>query len=203
MLRARIKPVSSSSRIGTTAAAPALAQPALTIGGDNVHEEVGDDDDEEDTEDLLSSFLPHLFPDETPPCLGDPGKSLVYESMVWGDVRVRVPDYPAAAQEGEGDKGCEGRETPQEEQRQEGGGGGGEGYNVEAGRRLFAHYLWGGGLVVAEGIERAEKALERRRDDDGDGLGKRGEEIGEGKEEEDDAMLWRVRGESVLEVGAG
>ncbi|KAI2000364.1 hypothetical protein LOZ49_006728, partial [Ophidiomyces ophidiicola] len=109
-------------------------------------------------EDLLSSFLPHLFPDEAPPCLGIPGQQLLYSSPRYGAIRVIVPDY----NDDEGEK----RKS---------------GADVEAGRRLFAHYLWGGALVVAERVEEAEKE----------------------KEKEDGAdARWRVSGETVMEVGA-
>lgn len=81
-----------------------------------------------------------------------------------------VPDYPKGGEEvGRLDKG--------EGER--------EGEGVEEGRRLFAHYLWGGGLVVAEGIESATKILDRN--DEGD----------------EKNLIWNVKQEKVLEVGAG
>ncbi|EEH45322.1 uncharacterized protein PADG_01472 [Paracoccidioides brasiliensis Pb18] len=113
---------------------------------------------DDDAEDLLTSFLPHLFPDEAPSCLGEPGQALAYESGLWGDVTVIVPDYPKRGEE--------------EDRLGKGGG-------VEEGRRLFAHYLWGGGLVVAEGIEKATAA--------------------QGEKD----TIWCVNGERVLELGAG
>ncbi|OJD27082.1 hypothetical protein ACJ73_01522 [Blastomyces percursus] len=120
----------------------------------------------DDVEDLLTSFLPHLYPDEASSCLGEPGKTVLYTSGAWGDLKVMVPDYPNAARsDEEDDKGEEG---------------------VEEGRRLFAHYLWGGSLVVAEGIERAMVALAG-----GNGAGI------------DKDLIWNVRGEKVLELGAG
>ncbi|OJD17779.1 hypothetical protein AJ78_02131 [Emergomyces pasteurianus Ep9510] len=129
----------------------------------------------DDVEDLLTSFLPHLYPDEAPSCLGEPGKTIVYASGVWGDVRVMVPDYPrAVGEEGKLEK----RKGDGEEEEEQ--------YGIEEGRRLFAHYLWGGALVVAEGIERATKALD-------------GNDVG--GEERD--LIWSVKGEKVLELGAG
>ncbi|KKZ58434.1 hypothetical protein EMCG_00924 [[Emmonsia] crescens] len=124
----------------------------------------------DDVEDILTSFLPHLYPDEAPLCLGEPGKAVVYTSGLWGNVTVMVPDYPKGGEEvGRLDRG--------EGER--------EGEGVEEGRRLFAHYLWGGGLVVAEGIESATKILDGN--DEGD--------------EKD--LIWNVKGKKVLEVGAG
>lgn len=49
---------------------------------------------------------------------------------------------------------------------------------VEEGRKLFAHFLWSAAIVVAEGIENADC---------------------EGGE----MSIWRVKGERVLELGAG
>lgn len=47
---------------------------------------------------------------------------------------------------------------------------------VEEGRKLFAHILWSASMVVAERIEHAAA---------------------------DESNIWRVRGERVLELGAG
>ncbi|QVM06561.1 hypothetical protein D8B26_001268 [Coccidioides posadasii str. Silveira] len=150
--------------------------------------------DPNDAEDLLSSFLPHLYPDEAPPCLGNPGQTLLYTSPLFGGVRVVVPDYGCkiaekkeeeeeeeeGKEETEDQKGTTAREREGEE----------EDAGVEAGRRLFAHYLWGGALVVAERIEEAERL---RR-------------VGGGRTREEENELvrrWGVRGQKVLEVGAG
>lgn len=59
-----------------------------------------------------------------------------------------------------------------------------EGSSVEEGRKLFAHFLWSAAMVVAEGIEDADAH---------DALGHR----------DGDKSMWRVKGESVLELGAG
>jgi predicted nicotinamide N-methyase len=47
---------------------------------------------------------------------------------------------------------------------------------VDEARKLFAHILWSSGMVVADGLERAHDS---------------------------DAGMWKVRGETVLELGAG
>jgi hypothetical protein len=123
--------------------------------------------DNDNPVDLLASFLPHLFPDEVASCLGDPGQTVVYASPRHGGLQIMVPTYPVTRTDG-----------------------GGEG-DVEAGRRLFAHYLWGGAMVVADGIESAAQEKEQQYDkvrDEG-GMERR--------------MWWRVKGERVLELGAG
>lgn len=55
---------------------------------------------------------------------------------------------------------------------------------VDEGRKLFAHFLWSAAMVVAEGVEKA------------DTLATRGEL-------DADTAMWMVRGERVLELGAG
>lgn len=55
---------------------------------------------------------------------------------------------------------------------------------VVAERRLFAHFLWSAAMVVAEGVERSVVSADMHADADG-------------------ANIWDVRGESVLELGAG
>ena len=60
----------------------------------------------------------------------------------------------------------------------------------EEGQRLFAHYLWNAGVVVAEGVERVAAMREK-----GEG-GHLWWSWGRG-------AYWDVRGKSVLEVGAG
>ncbi|RMJ21564.1 putative methyltransferase, partial [Aspergillus sp. HF37] len=51
---------------------------------------------------------------------------------------------------------------------------------VDEGRKLFAHFLWSAAMVVAEGVENADTSTA----------------VG-------DSDMWRVRGERVLELGAG
>lgn len=53
---------------------------------------------------------------------------------------------------------------------------------IEEGRKLFAHFLWSAAMVVAEGIEKDAAAA-------ADGSKNNG--------------IWTVKGESVLELGAG
>ena len=61
----------------------------------------------------------------------------------------------------------------------------------EEGRKLFAHYLWNAGVVVAEGVE-------------GSAMNGMGEGEGEGQDRDwGRREWWDVRGKSVLEVGAG
>ena len=136
MLQSRIKPLPTSTLLDTTTT---TSSP--------------EDQNEEDI-DLFTSFLPHLFPDETHTCLGDPGQTLLYDSPVFGGLRVVVPGDDATNKEADG----------------------------EEVRRLFAHYLWGGALIVAEGLE---------------GYSRMGVKEGRGK------GMWDVRGLRVLEVGAG
>lgn len=58
--------------------------------------------------------------------------------------------------------------------------------HIEEGRKLFAHFLWSAAMVVAEGVEKADEL----------------EASGQLKSSDEIAM-WRVRGERVLELGAG
>lgn len=58
------------------------------------------------------------------------------------------------------------------------------GSSVEERRKLFAHFLWSAAMVVAEGIEDAD-AHDALGDVDGD------------------KRMWKVKGKSVLELGAG
>lgn len=62
--------------------------------------------------------------------------------------------------------------------------------DVEEGRKLFAHYLWNAGVVVADAIEVASQD-EAEPDTDK----RRGGEW--------DTRYWDVRGKNVLELGAG
>lgn len=164
MLPSRIQPLHPSSASPTSIST--THDPANT--NDNV--------DIEGSEDLLSSFLPHLFPDEAPPCLGNPGQTLLYTSPLFGVLRLAVPDY----------------DSTKTNKSHNGKNGEGNGSDKEASRRLMAHYLWGGALVIAERIEEAVRAeMEARKELKATGM--RAQDIGK----------WTVRGEKVLEVGAG
>lgn len=114
-------------------------------------------------EDLFTSFLPYLFPDDAPPFHGDPGQHLLYSSPRYGELDIMVPSYPSQS------------DKPSEEvaagMKQEDG----KENKVEKERRLFAHFLWSAAMVVAEGIE---------NDDGGEGVwrvnGERVLELGAG-----------------------
>lgn len=69
----------------------------------------------------------------------------------------------------------------------------------EQGRKLFAHYLWNAGVVAADAIEVASSD-EGRSGDGGveDAAGADG-----GNEGRWDPRYWDVRGQRVLEIGAG
>jgi predicted nicotinamide N-methyase len=56
--------------------------------------------------------------------------------------------------------------------------------DVDEGRKLFAHYLWNASVVVAEGVEQGSR--------------KGTEDVGDW-----DHRWWDVRGQRVLELGAG
>ncbi|KAJ5601371.1 nicotinamide N-methyltransferase [Penicillium lagena] len=124
--------------------------------------------DEDEPEDVFGAFLPHLFPDDAPSFHGDPGQHLLYASPAYGDLEIMVPTYP-------GESANRSEEIAAGlDQRMDGVNK----YPVEEGRKLFAHFLWDSGMVVAEGVEDAAA----------------------GKAE---AKMWNVDGERVLELGAG
>lgn len=175
MLPSRIKPLSTSH--------PPSQQPSK-----NKQPKPEPEDQDDEAEDHLSSFLHHLFPDEAPPCLGEPGQSLLYSSDLFGDLTVKLPDYSSSTTTTtttDDHPESKGTQTEAEasitEENEQG--------DVETGRRLFAHYLWGGALVIAEGIEAATR-IERESKD---------HILGEVA----DAKRWSVKGHKVLEVGAG
>jgi EEF1A N-terminal glycine/lysine methyltransferase len=59
---------------------------------------------------------------------------------------------------------------------------------LDSNRRLFAHYLWNAGVLVADTIERASN---------------RGDRVIETESEALNSDYWNVKGERVLELGAG
>lgn len=70
------------------------------------------------------------------------------------------------------------------------GGEKGEGnVDTEDGRRLFAYFLWSAALIVAQGMEETA-AMEAEAEETKYVLHK-------------DEMRWSVKGENVLELGAG
>ncbi|KAL3474185.1 hypothetical protein BJX99DRAFT_183760 [Aspergillus californicus] len=162
MLQARIRPLprrptaNPPSSPSTSAPPPSFDTPSF------------DDDSDEDPEDLFGTFLPHLFPDDAPSFHGDPGKHLLYASPRYGDLTIMVPSYP-----GQNEYRSKEVEVGLLDEN---------GVNkVDEGRKLFAHFLWSAGMVVAEGVEKAAS--------DGDAGS--------------DADMWRVKGERVLELGSG
>ncbi|OJJ39008.1 hypothetical protein ASPWEDRAFT_49093 [Aspergillus wentii DTO 134E9] len=122
-----------------------------------------DQDIDESPEELFSSFLPHLFPDDAPSFHGDPGQHLLYGSPRYGDLEIMVPSYPG-----------------QDENRNKEIAAGNEVDDVDKGRKLFAHFLWSAAMVVAEGVEKADSP-----------------------ESNPETDIWKINGESVLELGAG
>ncbi|KAL4799839.1 hypothetical protein BDV19DRAFT_385125 [Aspergillus venezuelensis] len=140
-----------------------------------------DEDEDEDAEDVFTCFLPHLFPDDAPQFHGDPGQHLLYLSPRYGELEIMVPSYPdqsrsqGQCQSGDGDADLsEGLSSDD---------GGVEGV-IDDGRKLFAHFLWSSGMVLAESVERADVELES----EATGC---------------EAQMWQVKGEKVLELGAG
>ncbi|KAK1147454.1 hypothetical protein N8T08_001536 [Aspergillus melleus] len=103
-----------------------------------------DEIDDESPEDLFTSFLPHLFPDDAPSFHGDPGQQLLYSSPRYGNLEIMVPSYP-----NQSDKRSE--EIAAGQVRPDG-----QVNEVEEGRKLFAHFLWSAAMVVAEGVEKAD-----------------------------------------------
>lgn len=65
--------------------------------------------------------------------------------------------------------------------------------DVEEGRKLFAHYLWNAGVIAADAIETASQ--EQQRDDD--------PSASDLNQVLWDKKYWDVRGNRVLELGAG
>ena len=76
--------------------------------------------------------------------------------------------------------------------------------NGEEQRRKFAHYLWNAGILVAELVSGWKEQHECDRDGDS---GFFGMEENCGKEKpwvvREEEALWSVKGETVLELGAG
>lgn len=129
---------------------------------------------EESPEDVFGAFLPHLFPEDCPSFHGDPGQHLLYSSPRYGDLQIMVPSYPA--QSSESTEVAAGPEHNNDGVSK-----------VEEGRKLFAHLLWSAAMVVAEGVEIADSPLEEF----------------ETTTQTQAREIWNVKGESVLELGAG
>ncbi|THC88617.1 hypothetical protein EYZ11_011938 [Aspergillus tanneri] len=132
-----------------------------------------EDVDDESPEDLFTAFLPFLFPDDAPSFHGDPGQHLLYTSPRYGELQIMVPSYPQQSEKRhEPEEASAGLPQPN-----------GQVNKVEEGRKLFAHFLWSAAMVVAEGVEKAD-AL--------DAVGQL----------DSDTAMWKVKGHSVLELGA-
>lgn len=132
---------------------------------------------DESPEDLFGAFLPLLFPDDAPPFHGDPGEHLLYSSPRYGELEIMVPFYPG--------KGERSEEIAAGLEKKDGVN------QVEEGRKLFAHFLWSAAMVVAEGVENADTP---DMDDDTETQTAARREARE---------MWSVKGERVLELGAG
>ncbi|KAJ0416756.1 hypothetical protein BJY00DRAFT_218173 [Aspergillus carlsbadensis] len=135
---------------------PFPSDPSIPTPDSNADAE---DVDDESAEDLFSSSLSTMFPDDAPQFHGDPGQRLLYSSPRYGDITIMVPSYPG-----------------QLEDRDQESTGGADVNEVDGARKLFAHILWSAGMVVADGLERAHDNV---------------------------ARMWKVKGEAVLELGAG
>ncbi|KAI5303714.1 hypothetical protein KEM56_007259 [Ascosphaera pollenicola] len=177
MLSSRIRPLNNPNR--PTAASKHNPFTSSSQDQNPDADPDADADTDADAESLLSSFLPHLFPDDTPVCLGDPGQALAYSSPQWGDMEIWVPDYGSSSSSSNDDGA---KDTSD---------GKGDG-DVEANRKLFAHYLWGGALVIADEIERRYRVKNGADSVEESALGNVREE-----------ELWDVEGKNVLELGAG
>ncbi|RAH78786.1 hypothetical protein BO86DRAFT_367996 [Aspergillus japonicus CBS 114.51] len=129
---------------------------------------------EGEPEDIFAAFLAHLLPDDAPQFHGDPGQYLLYSSPRYGDLTIQVPSYP--------DQNARESSRPQPSDSDSSANNvdsDSDAGQVEAQRKLFAHFVWSSGLVVAEAIEDAHA----------------------GHEHVDE--MWKVEGERVLELGAG
>ncbi|KAF3491607.1 uncharacterized protein GIQ15_01124 [Arthroderma uncinatum] len=141
---------------------------------------------EGEVEDRLASFLPILYPESAPSCVGQPGQRLVYSSSLFGDLALAIPDYS----------------NDQEEREPEGEGDGRPSEaDVEKARRLFAHYLWGSALLVTDGIERA--ARRERENAVSSSISESTSESTSTPQGNADDLQWSVKGHRILEVGAG
>jgi nicotinamide N-methyltransferase len=132
-------------------------------------------DEPTEPEDILGSSLGGIFTDDSQISYGDgPDTVVVYESDKFGDLEFHTADV-----------------------------------NGEEQRRKFAHYLWNAGIFTAElvGGRKEEHGVDRDRDSGFFGMGEKNEEEQWGKDEwwvdREEEKLWTVKGETVLELGAG
>ena len=141
--------------------------------------------DETPKDTLDNTSLTKFYPDAQPTFHGDPGSCIIYASKRYGDIKLQLADP-------------EGRDE----------------------RWLFAHHLWNSSVLLAELIsDEAARAESEASDQTEEGKGEEessgGGSLrkGYGKEEsqsdDDDADnlrapgRWSVKGERVLELGAG
>ncbi|KAL2810421.1 hypothetical protein BJX63DRAFT_320327 [Aspergillus granulosus] len=154
MLHSRLRPLPRRFVDHPPPSDPSIATPTPTPD---------DEDVDESAEDLFSSSLSTMFPDDAPQFHGDPGQHLLYSSPRYGDITIMVPSYPGQSESRNEEIGV------------------GQVNEIDEARKLFAHILWSAGMVVADGFERAHDASS------GD----------------NEAGMWNVKGETVLELGAG
>ncbi|KAJ5266688.1 hypothetical protein N7478_009496 [Penicillium angulare] len=183
MLHSRLRPL--PRRNHTSARIPALAPTPDRDQDSKPETEEEEDESSDDAEDLFGAFLPHLFPDDAPSFHGDPGKHLLYSSPRYGELEIMVPSYPENNKSTDSSSAVTGQ----------GNGNGNGKNNAEEGRKLFAHFLWSSGMVVAEGVELA--ACDSKDDLNDPEYFVDDDALQEAKE------IWSVRGEDVLELGAG
>ncbi|PWY91063.1 hypothetical protein BO70DRAFT_368235 [Aspergillus heteromorphus CBS 117.55] len=172
MLQSRLRPLPRRRPAFTPSSSSSCS--SLPLRPDFADAEEDADDSDESTEDLFMAFLPHLFPDDVVSFHGNPGQHLLYSSPRYGDLEIMVPSYPGQS------------ETRTQEIAAGLPRADGQVNQLEEGRKLFAHFIWSAGMVIAEGVERA------------DALDSSGQLT-----ENDDVAMWKVRGEKVLELGAG
>jgi nicotinamide N-methyltransferase len=126
-------------------------------------------------EDIFGSSLGGIFTDDLQNSYGDDQDTIiVYKSEKFGDLEFRTADVKGEEQ-----------------------------------RRKFAHYLWNAGILVAELVGGRKEQHECDMDGDSGffGMEEKDEEEDCGKEKwwvvREEEALWSVKGEIVLELGAG
>lgn len=168
MLHSRLRP---APRRNTPKTNPTITTSAAFAP--DFHNADDSSDVEENPEDLFSTFLAHLFPDDAPQFHGDPGQHLLYSSSRYGELEIMVPSWPGENKKIE--------DTGLENEKKEGSN------QAEVGRRLFAHHLWTAGMLVAEGVENADCKVTES----------------ESAAQRETRDIWSVQGETVMELGAG
>ncbi|KAL4921026.1 hypothetical protein BDW62DRAFT_198473 [Aspergillus aurantiobrunneus] len=144
-LHSRLRPV--PRRLTTHSLAPSSSSSSYSDApSPNFTSEDQLSDSDEDPEDVYTSSLPNLFPDDAPQFHGDPGQHLLYSSPRHGELEIMVPSYPSQSQNSERSK-----EIAEGLPRSDG-----QKNNIDEGRKLFAHFLWSAAMVVAEGFELAD-----------------------------------------------